>query len=699
MKNTKISSTLDEKTLFSFIKKQKNPVSIKNINEYFAIDRSQRRTIKHLLRNLIRKGSISGHKGRMFTIAGDNELVKGTLWCTRNGNGFVIPDKEGIKDIFIPVRSMKNALQGDKVTVRMEPAFRGRREGKIVDTVKRNINIIVGYIDIINNKHYIIPEDERINYNFNIKNGSNKEKRAKGAFVAARITRFPDNGEKPECEIVKTFKNGLDSVNAVTDFIEYKYGLPGSFKRSTESEAKRLSTTTADTKRVDFRNLRHITIDGELAKDFDDAVCIHKKKDGYILLVSIADVCSYVTTGSQIDIEARRRGTSVYFPGKVLPMLPKSLSNDLCSINPSEDKLALTVELEYDNRGNFIKNSFYSSIIRSSRRFTYKEVEKIITGQHKEIPHVFEDQISDLEHMANLASLLKKKREERGSLDFDLPEPEVILDIEGGVQNIIRSERLFSHRIIEEFMISANEAVARFLRDKKAPAIYRIHEEPDKEKLREMEKLLHTLPGKKTKRSGGHFLQSILQSVRETDYEFFVNRVILRLMKQARYSAVNKGHFGLASDCYLHFTSPIRRYPDLVCHRSLKETLTNAPPLKEDYEKMAADLSERERTAMEAERDLEDRIRILFMKDKLGRVYNGIISHVTAYGFFVELMEIFVEGLVLITDLSDDYYRFEEERFRLIGRRRKKTYRIGDKIQIKIITADVETKKLIFIPL
>ncbi len=699
MKKKNIYSTLDEKTLLSFIKKQKNSVSIKDINEYFTIDRSQRRTVKHLLRNLTRKGSIAGHKGRLFKTAGNDELVKGTLWCTKSGNGFVISDKEGIKDIFVPARSMKNALHGDKVTVRMEPAFRGRREGNIVDIINRNINIISGYIDIINNKHYIIPEDERINYNFNIKHDSNKEKPIKGAFVAARITRFPDHGEKPECEIMKTFKNGLDNINAVTDFIEYKYGLPRSFKRSTESEAKKLTTIPADVRRVDLRDLRHITIDGELARDFDDAVCIQKKKDGYILFVSIADVSSYVTTGSHIDNEAYRRGTSVYFPGKVLPMLPKVLSNDLCSINPSEDKLALTVELECDNRGNFIKNSFYSSIIRSSRRFTYREVEKIITGQHKEASRAFEDHTSDLEHMKNLASLLMKKREERGSLDFDLPEPEVILDIEGGVQNIIRSERLFSHRIIEEFMISANEAVARFLRDRKAPAIYRIHEEPDKEKLREMEKLLHTLPGKKTKRSGGHFLQSILQSVQETDYEFFVNRVILRSMKQARYSAINKGHFGLASDCYLHFTSPIRRYPDLVCHRSLKSALTGAQQPKEDYEKMAADLSERERTAMEAERDLEDRIRILFMKDKLGKVYYGIISHVTAYGFFVELIEIFVEGLVLITDLSDDYYRFEEEKFRLIGRRRKKTYRIGDKIHIRIIAADVETKKLIFIPL
>ena len=512
-----------------------------------------------------------------------------------------------------------------------------------------------------------------------------KLKAAKGTFVAARITKFPDSRISPECEIVKIFENGLDDVNAITDFIEYKYDLPRNFKKSTESEAKNLSADITDTERVDLRKLKHITIDGELAKDFDDAVCIQKRKDGYLLFVSIADVSSYVITNSHLDREAFKRGTSVYFPGKVLPMLPKTLSNGLCSINPLEDKLALTVEMGYDNNGNLIKNTFYKSIIKSTKRLTYRQVEDAVTRQNKETLKELEDQLRDLEHMAELALLLKKKREERGSLDFDLPEPEVILDIEGGLQNIIRSERLFSHQIIEEFMVSANEAVARFLRDNKAPAIYRIHEEPDKEKLKEIEKFLYTLPVQHKRQSGGHFLQSILQRARGTDYEFFINRVLLRSMKQARYSAVNKGHFGLASDCYLHFTSPIRRYPDLVCHRSLKNVLSGTPYPKEDYEQMATHLSERERMAMEAERELEDRIRILFMKNKLGKVYQGIISHINAYGFFVELSEIFVEGLVLLADLSNDYYHFEEEKFRLIGRRTRKIYRIGDKIQIKVI--------------
>jgi ribonuclease R len=699
MKKKKTNYELNEKNILMLMNSQKGPLTLNAFNEHFAIDKNQRKDLKQILKTLIRKGSIVKLKGYMFGIGHEETLITGTLSCTKSGNGFVITDSENVKDIFVSSRFMKNAFHGDTVTVQTGHTFRGRKEGKIVEVIKRNTNNITGYTKLLNNKLYIIPEDTRFKYDFVVNNDQNKLKTAGGAFVAARITKFPDSRINPECEIVKIFKNGLQDVRAITSFIEYKYDLPGNFKKSAESDAKELSLDISGVERIDLRKLKHITIDGELAKDFDDAVCIQKRRGGFLLFVSIADVSSYVITNSHLDREAYRRGTSVYFPGKVLPMLPKVLSNGLCSINPLEDKLALTVEMEYDNNGNIIKNAFYKSIIRSTKRLTYRQVEDVVTGVYKEHQNKLEDHLHDLEHMAELALLLKKKREERGSLDFDLPESEVILDIEGGLQNIIRSERLFSHQIIEEFMVSANEAVARFLRDNNASAIYRIHEEPDKEKLKEIEKFLYTLPIQHKKQPGSHFLQSVLQRARGTDYEFFINRILLRSMKQARYSAVNKGHFGLASDCYLHFTSPIRRYPDLICHRSLKNVLHGVLNSKEDYEQTAIHLSERERTAMEAERELEDRIRILFMKNKIGEVYQGIISHINPYGFFVELNEIFVEGLVLLADLSNDYYYFEEEKFRLIGKRTRKIYRIGDKVTIKVTIADVETKRLLFIPL
>jgi ribonuclease R len=561
----------------------------------------------------------------------------------KNGNGFVVPDREGLKDIFIPSRFIGNALHGDTVTVRPEHVFCGKKEGIIVDVIKRNTHNITGFISVNNNMLYVIPEDERYNYSFAVTSMPTTQKIAKGDLVAAHITKFPGLRTRPECEITRIFRKGLGDISAMTDFVVQKYDLPGNFTNMIESEAAQLSAHVVNDTAADLRNLKHVTIDGEFAKDFDDAVCIHKCKDGFVLFVSIADVSSYVSSHSHLDREAYRRGTSIYFPGKVLPMLPKILSNNFCSINPREDKLTLTVEMRYDTNGNLIKSAFYPSIIRSTKRFTYQQVEDALIRQNRGVPKGMEDHLGDLEHMAELTSLLMKKRKERGSLDFDLPEPEVILNIEGGIRDIIRSERLFSHQIVEEFMVAANEAVARFLEHKKVPTIYRIHERPDKEKRKDIEKLLHLLPVRQKIRSGSSSFQAVLQAAHGTDYEFLINRVLLRSMKQARYSAVNKGHFGLASDCYLHFTSPIRRYPDLVCHRSLKHALNNMPYFPEDYEKMAVHLSERERVAMEAEREFAERIKILFMKDKLGNVYTGIISHVTSYGFFVELKEIFVE--------------------------------------------------------
>jgi len=301
--------------------------------------------------------------------------------------------------------------------------------------------------------------------------------------------------------------------------------------------------------------------------------------------------------------------------------------------------------------------------------------------------------------MGELATLLSTKREKRGSLDFDLPEPDVILDIEGVIQDILRAERLFSHRIIEEFMIAANEAVANFLTENKVNTMYRIHESPDSEKLKDLERLLQAL-SIGYKRSGKDIkgLQEVLRNVEGTNYEFLVNRVLLRSMKQARYASQNKGHFGLASDCYLHFTSPIRRYPDLVCHRALKSLISDGGKRYGDKElqAMANYLSERERLAMEAERDIEDRIRVLFMKDRIGDEYEGIISHITSFGFFVELLDVFVEGLVLLNSLYDDYYHFDEERFRLVGRKTRKIYRVGDKIKVRVALADVEKNQLHF---
>jgi ribonuclease R len=689
-------SPFDEKMLIRILSGEGRPLTLNELISRLRISRKSRKELKRFLGDLNEKGSVLRLKSGAFGIPREMNLVAGTLWCTKSGNGFVIPDKEHEKDVFIPARSIKEALHGDRVIARIEHTSRGRKEGKIIKVTQRNMRNVVGFIRQQKGLTYLIPEDERISHRFIVGACPNNKELHDGDIAAARITKFPEEWKDPECGIVKVLK-GLDSIQSITQFVEHKYNLPLRFRQKTESEAKALRLEDGiEQDRIDLRMLRHVTIDGEYAKDFDDAVCVSRTRNGYTLYISIADVSHYVRPSSGIDREAYERGTSIYFPRKVLPMIPKALSNILCSLNPNEDRLAVTVTMHFTKDGAPTRSEFHTSIIRSIQRLTYNQVEEALNGDKKTRAELA-DIMPDLENMRELASALKERRAMRGTLDFDLPEPEVILDIEGGVKNILRSQRFFSHQIIEEFMIAANEAVAHYLSQKKLPAIYRVHESPDKEKLQDFEKLLYTLPVNRQCKDRRFFLPQILHNVQGTEYEFFINRVLLRSMKQAKYSPVNKGHFGLASDCYLHFTSPIRRYPDLVCHRVLKRSFNgHGQYSEEELEAMSIHLSERERVAMEAEREFEDRIRILFMKDKLGEVYEGIISHITSFGFFVELLDIFVEGVVLLSDLQSDYFIFQEEKFRLIGRKTKKIFRIGDRVKIKVTLADVEHKQLHF---
>ncbi|OPY77236.1 MAG: Ribonuclease R [Syntrophorhabdus sp. PtaU1.Bin153] len=698
MKHKKSPPELTKDSLLTVFKKEKRPLALGELARILGLTSRQKQSLKRFVRSLAKEGAIVSLKNHRYGLSEEMSLVTGTLWCTRSGNGFIIPEKKGERDLFVPARSMKNAFHGDKVVARVEHTFRGRREAKIIKVTQRKMGNIVGFVKKDRNLAYVIPEDDRISGHFVVNRRTNIGNLHDDDLVAARITRFPDEGNDPECKILSVFP-GLSDVKSIIRFVEYKHGLPLRFKKVVEAEARGMDLAADPAERLDLRDTKHVTIDGELAKDFDDAVCVEKTDRGFILYVSIADVSHYVAPRSNLDSEAYARGTSVYFPGTVIPMLPKRLSNGLCSLNPREDRLTLTVKLVFDRNGRPAGASFHRSIIRSTMRLTYNGVEDALIKRGRKPARKVMELLRELELMGELASLLGQEREKRGSLDFDLPEPEVLLDIEGGITNILRAERLFSHRIIEEFMIAANEAVARFLSDKGASPLFRIHEPPDVDKLRDFKRLLQTLSiGYAKGPPDPRNLQSILAGVEGTPYEFLINKVLLRSMKQAKYSAINKGHFGLASDCYLHFTSPIRRYPDLLCHRILKGILTNSPvrQTQEELEKMATHLSEQERMAMEVEREIEDRTRVLFMKEKVGEEYEGIISHVASFGFFVELLEVFVEGLVLLSDLLDDYYHFEEEKFRIIGRRTRKIYRIGDRVRVRVALADVEKSRLHF---
>ena len=698
MKKKKNQPELTKDGILKLFKREKKPIAQSELVAILSLNKKQGKALKQILRGLLRDGSILQLKNKRYGLPQEMNLMAGTLWVTRSGNGFVVPDNVDGKDIFVPARFIKNAFHGDKVIVRVEHTFRGRKEGAIVKITQRKIKNIVGFVRKDRNTTYIIPEDERISHHFVVSGSSKSLSLNDNDLVAARITRFPEGGVDPTCTVLKVFK-GLTDVRSIIQFVQYKSALPFRFKKRTDNEAQTLNASIDPKDRLDLRETIHVTIDGELAKDFDDAVCIEKTDRGFILYVSIADVSHYVLPETGLDREAYERGTSIYFPGAVIPMLPKILSNGICSLNPHEDRLAMTAKLTFNTNGDITGSSFHKSIIRSVLRLTYNEVEDALIRKDRTVRKEVQRILPALEYMGELATLLSAKRERRGSLDFDLPEPDVILDIEGGIQNILRAERLFSHRIIEEFMIAANETVANFLTENKVNAMYRIHEPPDAEKLKDLERLLQALSiGYKRDAKNMRSLQSVLRNAEGTDYEFLVNRVLLRSMKQARYSSQNKGHFGLASHCYLHFTSPIRRYPDLICHRALKSIIANEGKGYEEkeLETMANYLSDRERMAMEAEREIDDRIRVLFMRDRIGKEYDGIISHITSFGFFVELIDVFVEGLVLINTLYDDYYHFEEERFRLIGRRTRKIYRLGDKVKIRVILADVEKNQLHF---
>ncbi len=698
MKKTKKDTPqLTEDHVLKVLSGARRPVSLDELENIFKPGRSNRKDLKRLLGVLIAQGRVIELKNKRFGITKEMNLVSGTLWCTRSGNGFVIPDLEGKKDVFVSANNMGNAVHGDRVTARLDRYYKGKPEGKIIRIIERKSNNIIGFTKYYNNKLYIIPEDTRYKTEYNVK-GTVDTHMGDGRLVVAEVTAFPGEKAEPECRITKVLGD-LTSVTAIGKFIEYKHSLPRRFTRAIEEDARNTIGQVGPSGRADLRGLKFVTIDGEHAKDFDDAVCVERTKDGFTLYVAIADVSHYVQTGSALDKEAYDRGTSVYFPDRVLPMLPKTLSNGICSLNPLEDRYTVTAKLRFNGSGAVTGSSFHNSIIRSAMRLTYNAVEKATVENDKKTRRNLGAVLGGLTDMAELAGLISATREKRGSIDFDLPEPEVILDIKGGVRQILRAQRLFSHRIIEEFMISANESVARFFVSKDTPALFRVHEPPENEKLKDFERLLQGL-GVGYKRMGSpRALQDVLGSVSGTNYEFIVNRVLLRSMKQARYFAHNRGHYGLASESYLHFTSPIRRYPDLVCHRILKGILAGNQPVysEEELTTMAGHLSDRERLVMEAERDLEDRIRILYMKDKVGEVFDGVVSHVTSFGLFVELTEVFVEGLVLISSLEDDYYQYQEERFRIFGRRTKKSYRIGDAVRIKVVLADVESKRLHFV--
>jgi len=694
---------LSTEELLPIMKEEDRPLLLREILHRLGLQKEQRGRVRELLRNLAEEGKVVRIRGNRYGLPSKMSLTVGRVKAHPDGYGFVIPEKEGEEDVFISPRNLKEAMHGDRVIARIESVRKKGKEGSVIRILERKTHKVVGKFMKAKNYSYIIPEDERVLQEVFIPEGETKKARP-NQLVVAEITRYPTERARPEGRVTHIL-GYPDDPEIGPQVIIHKYDLPHRFSSAALKEAQNLPPTPSPNdyrERVDLREIPTFTIDGENARDFDDAVSIERERDGGMkLYVSISDVSHYVKEESPLDEEAYLRGTSVYFPDRAIPMFPPELSHQICCLHPRSDRLTLTTELRYDANGEKKGVQFYPSVIRSHERLTYTLVKKILVDGDAEIKNEFRYLLPSLELMAPLCQELRRRRMGRGAIDFDLPEPEVILDLQGETEDIIRADRNLAHQMIEEFMIAANEAVAHFMAEKGFPFVYRIHEPPQKEAIVEFRRFISYL-GYKMRKDSDHSpkeFQRILSEVKGRPEERVVNDVLLRSMKWAKYSAKNLGHFGLASDGYTHFTSPIRRYPDLIVHRLLKRVLSEKE-VKVSEETLAHQtdhLSNRERVAMEAEREILDRYRVRFMKDKTGEELEGIISGVTAFGFFVELKDIFVEGLVRVTSLHDDYYQYHEKKYCLAGERTHKTFRIGDEVRVRVDRVDVERRHIDFI--
>jgi ribonuclease R len=657
------------------------------------------------LRDLCRQGRLVRLKKNHHALPDRQNLVTGRIQAHPDGYGFLIPDDKDAEDLYINRREMRRIMHGDRVIARIERKSRGGGEAHITQVLERAQKRLVGTYARIDRQEYLIPMDARI---APIRVHASGKKPDEGAVIAAEISRYGSALSPAEAQIARVMGNP-DDPNVQVQSIVFRYGLSAEFPGAVQEQANKVSRAIMPgeiAQRTDLRGLPIVTIDGETARDFDDAVYVRRQGTGYELYVSIADVAAYVAAGSPLDEEAYARATSVYFPDRAIPMLPEALSNGICSLKPDEDRLTKTACIEFNARGEVTRSRFFNSVIRSQARMTYTNVRRILVDGDAEVLQRYGDLVEEFRLMEELALLVFAQRKARGNLDFDLPEAEIILDLQGAPENIVRAERNIAHRIIEEFMIAANEAVARRLTELNLPLLYRVHEGPDPDALEALGPFLlslgYRLPAKKDKIAPLE-IQKLIGAARGKPEERVLNRVLLRSMKQAVYQPENIGHFGLASACYTHFTSPIRRYPDLIVHRMLDKALNEQklkPNEREDLvrylQQTGKHTSERERHAMDAEREMVDLKKAQFMMNKIGEEFTGFITTLANFGFFVELDQYFVEGLVKLSSLVDDDYDYFEKEYVIKGRRHGKKFRLGDNVRVKVARINVFRSEIDF---
>lgn len=729
-----LSQSEKDRTLEFIRSLRKTSFTFREVVRALDLDSDDRRSLQNFLDELDLEGMIQRIKRGRYTLPSKENLVSGTLICHRDGYGFLVPDDRTRckEDVFIPARNMEDALHEDRILAkvssrkrRAQPSFRGGRrrtrgdqrnqkneekprlEGTVVRVLERKHSAVVGRYYAHPRFPYVAPLDARMFHDIRIPYQASKGAK-EGQIVAAVITLPPGRNQIPQGRITEIL-GFPDDPGIEYKIVEHKFGLPVQFSPEALDEAARVPHHVLAEERigrVDLRAETVVTIDGETARDFDDAVSLKKLPSGNFLLgVHIADVSHYVREETALDADAYARGTSVYFPDRSIPMLPPSLSSGICSLKPDVDRLVLSAMMEVDPKGRVVHRRFAQAVLRSRARMTYTAVAAILGGKDPEESARRPELVPLFKIMEELCLILSAKRRRRGAVDFDLPEAEIAFEENGKVISVVPSERNIAHRIIEEFMLLANECVAELLAASGGPALYRIHEKPDPVKVDEFAEFARALGYTLENRDGEYrardFQRFVIQLEGKVEQRFLAY-LMLRSFMQARYSEQNAGHFGLATAEYTHFTSPIRRYPDLFVHRLLKAQLFNdaapgwAERTSERLPEVAHHTSSRERIADEAEREIEKIKKVEFMADKVGDEFEAIVFSPSRQGFFVELIDHYVEGFVPIGVLIDDRYVYKEKTHSFVGERRKRRFQLGSRVRVRLDSADRETARLTF---